>query len=834
MGAMAGALAGVRVLDLTQGIAGPFGTKQLADHGAEVIKLERPGSGDVMRRAGPFRGDRPDPEQSGLFLYLNTRKKSAVLDLRDPADAGRLRALARGADLLVESFRPGTLEHLGLSHAALAPLNPRLCTLSLSNFGQTGPYRDWELTEITGFALAGPMYQTGLPGREPLGYAEHATLTFAGLSLATIAVALLIGARRSGRGCHVDLAISEAFLAGGERQPVSYFYSGEIPQRAPDPLREQFLMGAYPCKDGYVAVQGVGRGESWWPRVFKMMGRPELSADPRFANSLAIMAHKRAFDELWGEWLMGHTRREIFDAGAEARFPIAPVYDARDIHADPHFGARGVFADVVHPRAGRVRLLASPLRLHGSPPPPLEPAPLLGQHQVEVERVEPVPPAAALQIAAPRSDSIERHMDPATLPLAGVRVLELAEGWAGPMTGMWLADLGAEVIKVEAVQRFDHARGPIEVPEGLSSYPGRRSGPRPYDVASPYVTANRNKLDVTIDLSRPRGVALFKRLVAVSDVVATNMVTGVPEKMGIGYADLRAVRPDLIMLTCSGYGASGPYARRVTMGGAMDGIAGYTWLRHYPDRTPDTVNYSTHTDVVTGLSNALALLLALHHRARTGEGQWVEVSGVEASLHHIPESLVDFALNGRVQTSRGNQHPQMAPHGVYRCAGVDRWIALAVRTDEEWRALCEQARRVDWSTDPRFADAAARLGHRAELDLEIAGWTRTRDATELMHALQRARIPGAAVHDARDHAADPHWKARGIYQPTELPGHGTYPLPTSPWVIDGRRLGIRRRPPSLGEHNREILGGLLGLSDAELGELAADHYIGGEPLPHEL
>jgi crotonobetainyl-CoA:carnitine CoA-transferase CaiB-like acyl-CoA transferase len=821
---MAAALDGIRVLDLTQGIAGPFGTRQLADHGAHVLKLERPGGGDPARAAGPFPGDRPDPEQSGLFLYLNANKHSAVLDLRDPAGADRLRALARSADLLVESYRPGTLERLGLGHAALSAENPRLCTISLSNFGRAGPYRDWELTEISAFALAGPMYATGLPGREPLGYAEHATQTFAGLSLAVIAVAAVLAAERSGRGHHVDLSLAEAFLAGGERQPVSYFYSREIPQRIGDPLREQFLMGAYPCKDGYVAVQGVGRGESWWPRVFKMMGQPELSADPRFANSLAIAAHKRAFDELWSAWLMAHTRREIFDAGAEARFPIAPVYDARDMHADPHFAERGVFAEIAHPRAGRLRLPVTPLRLHGSPAPAPRPAPLLGEHQGELEVATPIRP----------SPPAVRPPDSPGLPLAGVRVLELAEGWAGPMTGMWLADLGAEVIKVEAVQRFDHARGPIEVPEGLSGYPGRRSGPRPYDVATAYVTANRNKQDVTLDLSRPRGVELFKRLVAISDVVATNMVTGVPEKMGIGYDALRAVRPDLVMLTCSGYGASGPYARRVTMGGAMDGIAGYTFLRHYPDRTPDTVNYSTHTDVVTGLSNALALLLALRHRARTGQGQWVEVSGVEASLQHVPEALVDFALNGRVRPSRGNQHPSLAPHGVYPCAGSDRWIALAVRGERDWQALCARAGNPDWSRDPRFADAAGRLRHRPELDAQLATWTRTQDPIALMHALQADRIPAAAVHDARDHAHDPHWRARGVYQRAELPGHGSYPLPTSPWIVDGQRLGLRLRPPALGEHNRAVLGGLLGLGDAELAELAAEHYIGSEPLPHEL
>ena len=258
--------------------------------------------------------------------------------------------------------------------------------------------------------------------------------------------------------------------------------------------------------------------------------------------------------------------------------------------------------------------------------------------------------------------AIQGHNHP-PLPLSGVRVLELAEGWAGPQTGMWLGDMGAEVIKVEAMQRFDHARGPVSPPDGLASYPNKTGGPRPYDVNAPYVQGNRNKLSITIDLARPKGVGIFKRLVPLADVVFTNMVTGVPEKMGIGYEVLSKLRSDLIMLMISGYGTSGPYARRVTMGGAMDGIAGYTWLRHYPDQTPDTVNYSMHTDVVTGQNNAMAVLMALYQRNRTGEGQLIESSGVEASLHQIHGSLMDYAMNGRIQTSRG-QRPSR--HGAPR------------------------------------------------------------------------------------------------------------------------------------------------------------------------
>lgn len=841
---MQDSLAGLRVLDLTQGFAGPFGVKQLADQGADVVKVEKPG-GDPMRQAGPFPGDLVDPERSGLFLYLNTNRRGVVLDLKQASDREIFRRLVARADLVVESYRPGTLERLGLGFETLASWNPLVSLVSLSNFGETGPYRDWELIELVAFALSGPMYPNGLPGREPLASTENATLGYAGLALAAAALAAVAASRRDGRGHRIATSIAEAFLAGGERQPLPYFYNGEIPRRIGDPLRAQFLMGGYACKDGYVAVQGIGRGDSWWPRVFRMMGMPELSNDPRFANAAAIARHKAEFDVVWNDWLMRHTRREIFDAAAAARFPMAPVYTAADMSLDPHFAAREIFETIEHPVAGPVRQPTKPFRLHGAQRLADRPAPLLGQHQAEV--LAELEALARAEAKTSGSSTPASMWAPATttasarpparsaLPLAGVRVLELAEGWAGPMTGMWLGDLGAEVIKLEAIQRYDHARGPVDVPPSLARfYPGRDPGPRPYDVNSGFVQANRNKLGLTLDLSRPKGVELFKRLVAVSDVVVTNMVTGVPEKMGIGWDVLKAIRPGLVLLSCSGFGLTGPYATRVTMGGAMDGIAGYGALRHYPDQAPDTVNYSTHTDVVTGMTNAVAILAALAQRDRTGAGQQVEVSGVEASLHHVPEALMDYALSGRIRSAAGNDHPQMAPHGVYPCAGDDRWLALGVYTDAQWRSLCDAIGRPVWALDSRFDDRSGRRRHRAAIDEALGDWTRAQDPIAAMNLLQRHGVPAAAVHDAADHARDPHWQARGFHQPTELPGYGTFPLPTSPWILDGERLGVRLPPPRLGEHDDDLHARLLGLSPVEIEALRREAYLGNVPLSHDL
>ena len=383
---MSGALDGLLVLDLTQGLAGPFGTKHLADYGAEVIKIERPGTGDVARRWPPFAGDDPHPEKSGLFLYCNTNKRGVTLNLKTSAGVAIFQELAKHADLVVESYRPGTMDRLGLGFDSLAMLNPALSVVSLSNFGQTGPYRDYELTELVSFALAGPMFHTGAPNREPLKFAAETTLSYAGLNLANAAIATAINGQMTGQGQYVELGIAESFVPSGARQPISYFYTGTIAQRQVDAIRSQFLVGSYPCKDGYIAIQGVGRGESWWPRVFKMMGQPELSQDPRFKDSLSIMEHGDDFDAVWYTWLMEHTRKEIFAAAGEARFPIAPVYTSEDIYADPHFNERGVFVEVDHPMTGPVRYPGPPFRLHDSPYRIRRPAPLLGQHNDEVYR----------------------------------------------------------------------------------------------------------------------------------------------------------------------------------------------------------------------------------------------------------------------------------------------------------------------------------------------------------------------------------------------------------------------------------------------------------------
>ncbi len=420
------------------------------------------------------------------------------------------------------------------------------------------------------------------------------------------------------------------------------------------------------------------------------------------------------------------------------------------------------------------------------------------------------------------------------LPLHGFRVIELAEGWAGPFAAEILAFLGAEVIKVEAIQRMDHTRGPLIAAEGLDSYPRKGAPKRPYDLNAPFVSTNRNKLSATIDLGSKQGLDAFYRLVEVSDVVHTNMVTGVPEKLGVGYSQLRGIRPDLVYTSVSGFGVTGPYRNRVTMGGAMDGFAGYSWLRHYPDSTPDTASYSTHTDTVTAVTAAMAAVMGLYRRTLTGQGLFLEIAGVEASITHIGELILDLCLNGRVPNSVGNGNRDEAPHGAYPCTGEDVWIAISISTDENWTRLVEALGAPPSLSKKSWSRNEGRVAHRQAVDAALGAVTSGLDGPSLMRRLQAARVPAGIVRTQHEIFHDEQFRGRGLFQNVQLGDQGLWELTTSPWLFDGQRMGVRLPPPSLGNHNEYTFSELLGFSRNLVKTLRAEHVIGEEPLAFDL
>jgi crotonobetainyl-CoA:carnitine CoA-transferase CaiB-like acyl-CoA transferase len=378
------ALSDLKVLDLTHYVAGPYCTKMFADYGAEVIKVERPGTGDGARSLGPFAGDDPHPEKSGLFLHLNTNKKGITLNLRSATGVGLLKELVREADILVESFAPRVMPSLGLDYETLREANPRLVMTSISNFGQTGPYRDYLATELTAFAMGLHMYAEGEPDREPLRFPGPKSQYLAGSHAAAVTIGAHFGASRSGQGQQVDVSLWECMLAPPEAAAwlINYDFTGNQGGRVGHRREGAYPFGVYACMDGHIFIYGIVG--FFWPRIAAWMGMPELVDDPRFATPQAKAEHHGDFDAIFLPWLLERTQQEVFHSAQAHRIPVTPVYTVDELLQDRQLNARGFFTEIEHPVAGRFTYAGAPFKLPETPTAPQRPAPLLGQHNREV------------------------------------------------------------------------------------------------------------------------------------------------------------------------------------------------------------------------------------------------------------------------------------------------------------------------------------------------------------------------------------------------------------------------------------------------------------------
>lgn len=383
------ALSNIKVLDFTQTIAGPYCTKLLADYGADVIKVERPGTGDSARRMGPFPKDEPHPEKSGTFLHLNTNKRSVTLDLKTHRGREIARELASQVDVVVESFRPGTMDEFGLGYDALSELNPALTYTSISNFGQSGPYRDWRGSEIIFYGMGGELYSTGVEEKEPLKLGGTVGLYQSGVMSAFATLGAVLGSGADGVGQHVDISLMEVQTGSIDRRMsmlMAYQYNGEITGRMP--LGQAtgsggYPSGVYPCEDGFFQITGGGK---YFERVRDMLGNPEeLSGDEWMTpDAQADEEMEGLFEAFFYPWLLDRTKHQAWNEAQASRVLCGPLNKMGDFLGDEFFVGRGTFAEVEHPIAGRFTYPGRPFMMNASPWSIRRPAPLLGQHTDEV------------------------------------------------------------------------------------------------------------------------------------------------------------------------------------------------------------------------------------------------------------------------------------------------------------------------------------------------------------------------------------------------------------------------------------------------------------------
>ena len=410
-----------------------------------------------------------------------------------------------------------------------------------------------------------------------------------------------------------------------------------------------------------------------------------------------------------------------------------------------------------------------------------------------------------------------------TLPLAGVRIVEMGQLIAIPHAIKLLGDMGAQIIRIESCARLDNYR--------TSSFYDNSADGRHWDRAANFYEQNRNKYSLTLELNDPDCIAALRELISVSDIFAENFTPRVMRNFKLEYEDLRQIRPDIIMVSSTGYGYTGPWADYGAIGYTTEATSGLSHISGYKDGAP-VLPEIPYADYTAAEHTAFAIMAALAYRARTGKGQFIDISQSETLTSTIPEAILDYTVNGRAPQRIGNQDALMSPHGCYPCKGADKWIAIAVAADEQWQSLCHVLERPGWLDDARFADSFSRWNHRDEIDALLSEATAAHEQYDLMNALQAKGVPAGAVLDGKNLLFDPHLKARRFYEVSAHdPITGMPPLPYTGrgWKFSKTPGGLRSAAPMLGKHNRFVLGEIIGASDDHIDGMEARGAIGAAP-----
>lgn len=783
----------IRVLEIGPGIASAWCARLLGGLGATVLKIEPPG-GDPLRNVGPLPAD---GSPSALFRFLNAAKHSLVLDYSVPGDHQRLVQLARRCDVLVTSLLPGELAALGVAPATLRRAHPAGIVVALTPFGQRGPRAGWQADELVLQAEGGLLGLTGESSAAPRRIAGPLTQVLAGVHGAVAALAALLGRT----GGWIDLSIVATAAASLEGATTEYAYAGVERQRTGNRRPRNHPMTVVPCRDGYAGIFVASAAD--WELFARFAGHPEWAEDPRFATPPSRRAHADSLDPLLAAWLAQWDRAALFAAAQSWRLPFTMALQPDELRADPHLQARAFWLGDGLP--------GPPFRLAGTPW-QSGPAPQLDDGR---------PLAAAWLTGPPRQAAAPGA---GHLPLGGMRVLDLTALWAGPYATRLLADLGAEVVKVEGPWRPDGTRGPATTVERAPIYPDSQPGERPYNRAALFNELNRNKHGVALDAATPRGREVLRALIAHADLLVENFSPRVLPNWGLDDAALAALQPRLVAVHMPAFGRSGPYRDGVALGSGLELMSGIAALTGAPG--PPLLAGVAWPDPLAGATAALAALAGLRWRARTGCGTHVEVAQWEAALQVAGPWLVAGAP--RPATAADLDLPA-APRGVYPCRGDDVWLALSVATDAEWARLCALLHADDLADDERFATAAGRAAHAPLLDVALARRTQRRAAATLVAALQRAGIAAGLVRRPGALLRDAHLRARGFFLTITHPEAGTHPYPGVPWTCDAWPAPPALPAPCFGEHNAAVLGAWLGLDRSAHDALVAEGVLATRP-----
>jgi crotonobetainyl-CoA:carnitine CoA-transferase CaiB-like acyl-CoA transferase len=793
------------VVELGSGIAPSWCGKVLADLGADVVKVEPP-EGDHLRT-------RP-----GTFAHLGTNKRSVVA-ASGAAGAATVLELVDGIDLVIEAPGSGALADWAVDRDEVMARRRSVTVVSITGFGAVGPYAGFAWSDLVVQAFAGTLTLDRVgPVKLPLSVQECTV----GHTAALGALAAVLRARATGEGAFVDVAAVEAIAASPTR--MSMHLGWEYRRRVAIPA-QQYLdssatllpLGLHPCADGYVSMMMTPQQLGEMLDVLDSDVLREAFARP---DAFVRPETKEILDGVLYPWLFDHTRAEITELGQSAGWPVAPVHRPRELLSASHLHQRGFWVHAVDPTLGDLLLPGAPYRFTEGGWHLRSPAPPLGA----------IPPAPA-PAPATRTDRLPVPAaatdDPDAPPLRGIRVIDFTTVWSGPLVTMHLADLGAEVIRIENPRVFPPStKGYAPRPDfsmllsplmaGYAS-PAPEHPDRPYNRHAMNNCVSRNKRSCTLDVRDPEQRELFLRLAATADVFVENMKSTTLHQLGIHETELLAANPRMIILRIPPAGLSGDWSGYTGFGGQFDGLTGFASL--VGNRGTELIESpaTNHMDTATGPAGAFAVLAALHYRAATGRGQVIELAQSENILQQMGDVFVDLQF-GLEPERLGNRDAHRAPQGLYRCAD-DRLLALTVTDDDAWRALTAVIDRPDLGGDARLEHLAGRKALEDVLDEAVSAWTATVASGDAFRVLQRAGVAAAPVLDVAGFADDPHVRARDWIRPLSSRDVGTFDH-LGP-AFRGIPLAWHRGSPALGEDNEYVYRQLLGLDDPTYRTLVA-------------
>jgi crotonobetainyl-CoA:carnitine CoA-transferase CaiB-like acyl-CoA transferase len=813
------ALAGVRVLEIGGGIAGPYGARLLGDLGADVLKIEPPGEGDPMRAAPPFADPVDGVRRSILFEYLNWGKRSIELDVSDAGRRAELADLVRWADVAVISLDPAATRDAELTAEVLQGWNPRAVITFVSSFGHRGPYRDWAGTDLVLQAMSGVMQISGTAERPPIKPGLNQSQYCAGINAAYASLAGYLAARRTGAGVALDLSVHETLASQLVMNEPYYAFAGTIQGRR-SATQDPFSGEPIPTADGYMSLQST----TLTPVArFAELFHDDRFAAASFATEAARGEHAGELAGLLTEHLAQAASRDVFEAAGALGLLAGFVQSAAQLLTCPQLEARTAWrADPGLTAGGTpIRLPARFAELSRTPLRAPAAAPALG---ADNSFSPPPPPGGPLAGSAGGAGGPDQAG-----PLAGMLVLDLSTVFAVPYIGGLLSDLGAEVVKVEAPTRLDQSRSSFG-----ASFDNQPAGDY-WNRAATFQGLNRGKRSVVLDLSAPAGRAALLALVGQADVLLDNFTPQVMRKWGMTYDALAEVNPRLIMLSNTGYGSTGPWASFKAQGTTLEATMGLTSVTGYRDGGPAKAGQS-YPDFLACWTGLLAVLAAVVSRDATGSGQWIDLGMYQLGATVMPEAIIDWQASGVEQRRLGDRDHDAVLSGLFATAEPDRLVAVSVASLDQLRDLASELPGLAAAIDGH-AEAGRQAAAGPEPDSPLRGllahWIAGRGAAEACARLQSAGVAAGPVMDARDLLLDPHLIARGFYEWIDFGAPlGLRPLIGRPfgWHSPGSRVAIAGRAPRFGEHNEYVLTKLAGLGQEAFEQLRAARVVTDAPV----